>query len=181
MLTMSQAEEAQRRAGAMLTQAGIVLAPGELEAIEVDDFGFGQLDEIGLQSLVYVSTSRVCAKELVLFPEQTCPEHRHPPHRGPGKEETYRCRSGLVYVYIEGEPTPEPACRPPRADLGVYMAWHEVVLRPAEQLSLEPNVLHWLHAGPEGAVVSEFATACPPGVDIFTDPAVEPETTVVRD
>lgn len=181
MLTMSQVAHARRAAGVMLGQAGIVLGPGELETVEVDDFGFSRLDEIGLQSLVYVSTARMCAKELVLFPGQTCPEHRHPPHRGPGKEETYRCRRGLVYVYAEGEPTPDPACRPPRAELGVFTAWHEVVLRPGEQLSLAPNVLHWLHAGPEGAVVSEFATACPPGVDIFTDPAVEPETTVVPD
>ncbi len=46
--------------------------------------------------LVYVNTDRYCAKELVLYPGQTCPEHRHPPFDGtPGKEETFRCRRGL--------------------------------------------------------------------------------------
>ena len=38
------------------------------------------------QILVYVNTDRVCAKELVLFPGQLCPEHRHPPVGGdPGQ------------------------------------------------------------------------------------------------
>ena len=70
----------------MLAEAGIVLTPAERQAIEVTDFGLGRLEEIGLQLVVYVNTERVCAKELVLFAGQTCPEHRHPPvGGGPGK------------------------------------------------------------------------------------------------
>ena len=97
-----------------LADAGIVLTPAERKAIEVADFGLSRLDEIGLEIVVYVNTERVCAKELVLFPRQTCPEHRHPPvGESPGKEETFRCRSGVVYLYVEGAPTANPACRPP--------------------------------------------------------------------
>src|SRR6185437_11532858 len=49
---------------------------------------------------------RCCAKELVLFPGQTCPEHRHPPlgPDKPGKEETFRCRWGTVYLYVARAP-----------------------------------------------------------------------------
>ena len=36
--------------------------------------------------LVYVNTDRYCAKELVLYPGQECPEHRHPPFGGPAGE-----------------------------------------------------------------------------------------------
>ena len=71
--------EARERAAAMLADAGIVLTAAESAAIEVADFGLGRLEETGLQIVVYVNTERVCAKELVLFPYQTCPEHRHPP------------------------------------------------------------------------------------------------------
>jgi D-lyxose ketol-isomerase len=182
VLTESQVRTARARTAATLEEAGFALTAAERDAIEIDDFGFSDLERIGLQSVVYVNTQRVCAKELVLFPGQTCPEHRHPPFGdNPGKEETYRCRTGLVYLYVAGEPTPAPACRPPRDDLGVYTARHEVVLRPGDQHSLPPNVPHWLQAGPEGAIVSEFATHCPPGVDVFTDPEVEPETTIVPD
>ena len=87
-----------------------MLAEEERAAIEVADFGLSRLREIGLQLLVYVNTDRYCAKELVLYPGQTCPEHRHPPFDGtPGKEETFRCRRGLVQLYVEGEGARAPA------------------------------------------------------------------------
>jgi len=67
-----------------LERAGVILRPDEKKAIEVADFGLGveSLARLGLEILVYVNTDRVCAKELVLFPRQTCPEHRHPPIDG---------------------------------------------------------------------------------------------------
>src|SRR5512133_4110085 len=105
----------------MLVEAGIVLTPHERENIEIVDFGLGRLDEIGLQIVVYVNTDRVCAKELVLFPHQRCPEHRHPPvDGGPGKEETFRCRWGEVYLYVPGEPALHPKARPPKGREHTY-------------------------------------------------------------
>jgi len=141
--------EARKRAAAMLAGAGIVLTPAERDAIEVADFGLGRLDEIGLQIVVYVNTERVCAKELVLFPHQTCPEHRHPPVDGdPGKEETFRVRRGEVRLNVAG---------------------HEVVLRAGEQYTIPPDTLHWFRAGDEGAIVSEFSTRSRDESDVFTD------------
>ena len=145
--------EARERAAAMLTEAGIVLTGEEREQIEVADFGLGRLDEIGLQLVVYVNTERVCAKELVLFPGQTCPEHRHPPVAGePGKEETFRCRTGSVHLHVEGH--------------------DEIVLGPGEQFTIMPDTLHWFRAGDEGAIVSEFSTRSRDETDIFTDPSI---------
>ena len=92
---MNQAaiEEARRRAQDYLNRAGIVLTDEEAANIEVADFGLGEFMETGLQLVTYVNTQRVCAKELVLFPRQTCPEHKHPPIGGdPGKEETLPLR-----------------------------------------------------------------------------------------
>jgi D-lyxose ketol-isomerase len=142
--------EARERAAAMLSDAGIVLSPAEREAIEVADFGLGRLEEIGLQLVVYVNTERVGAKELVLFPLQTCPEHRHPPFDGtPGKEETFRCRCGTVHLHVEGQ--------------------DELVLLPGDQSTIPPDTLHWFRAGPEGAVVSEFSTQSRDELDVFSD------------
>ena len=147
------AAEARERTAAMLAEAGIVLTPAERERIEVADFGLGRLDEIGLQLITYVNTERVCAKELVLFPRQTCPEHRHPPVDGrPGKEETFRCRHGNVYLHVEG--------------------FEEIVLQPGEQFTIEPDTLHWFQAGDAGAVVSEFSTQSRDEADVFTDPRI---------
>src|SRR5947207_14690998 len=106
--------------------------------MEIADFARGRLDEVGLQIVVYVNTDRVCAKELVLFPHQRCPEHRHPPVDGdPGKEETFRVRRGAVHLHVEGT--------------------GENVLGPGEQYTIPPNTLHWLEAGDHGAIHPEFS------------------------
>jgi D-lyxose ketol-isomerase len=145
--------EARERAAAMLDAAGIVLTPDEREQIEIADFGLGRLDEIGLQIVVYVNTDRVCAKELVLFPHQRCPEHRHPPFEGePGKEETFRVRGGLVHLHVEGA--------------------GDIVLGPGDQYTIAPDTLHSFEAGDEGAIVSEFSTTSRDGLDVFTDPRI---------
>jgi D-lyxose ketol-isomerase len=141
MITRGERDEAQRYAAERLGEVGIVLTAEERRSIEVADMGLGRLQETGLQLLVYVNTERCCAKELVLYPGQTCPEHRHPPFEGtPGKEETLRCRRGPVYLYVDGEPTPKPACEPPQ---GAYTVRHELVLRPGEQYTIPPDTLHW--------------------------------------
>jgi D-lyxose ketol-isomerase len=181
VLTRAELSAARERAAAVLAESGIVLTPVERENIEVADFGLSELDEIGLQIVVYVNTERVCAKELVLFPRQTCPEHRHPPHDGsPGKEETFRCRSGVVYLYVEGAPAASPACRAPASGTDAFTVWHEIELRPGEQHTIAPDVLHWFQAGDDGAVVSEFSTMSVDHLDVFTDVRIGRET-VVRD
>lgn len=180
MLTRKQFKEAQRRALEYLDKAQIALRPDERENIEVADFGLGQLEETGLELVVYVNTDRCCAKELVLFPRQTCPEHRHPPVEGePGKEETFRCRWGEVYLYVPGDPAPNPKARPPKGREKYYTVWHEIILKPGDQYTLSPDTLHWFQAGDEGAIVSEFSTKSRDEFDIFTDPDIERETKVV--
>jgi D-lyxose ketol-isomerase len=145
--------EARERAAVMLEAAGIVLTPSERADIEVADFGLGRLEKIGLQIVVYVNTERVCAKELVLFAGQTCPEHRHPPvGDDPGKEETFRCRQGVVHLHVEGA--------------------GEIVLQPGDQFTIPPDTLHWFRAGDEGAIVTEFSTRSRDELDVFTDPQI---------
>jgi D-lyxose ketol-isomerase len=161
LITPQEQQEAQAYAAERLAAAGIALTDSERASIEVADFGLSRLRETGLQLLVYVNTERYCAKELVLYPGQTCPEHRHPPFDGsPGKEETFRCRAGVVHLYVAGR---------------------EVALRPGDQFTIPPDTLHWFQAGPEGAVVTEFSSASRDDLDVFTDPAVRRETVVGRE
>ena len=158
MITREEQRAAQDYAAAELAACGIVLTDAERDAIEVADFGLSRLREQGLIVLVYVNTDRYCAKELVLYPGQTCPEHRHPPFDGgPGKEETFRCRRGLVTLSVDGR---------------------ELVLRPGGQFTIPPDTLHSFTAGPEGAVVSEFSSTSRDDLDVFTDPQVRRETVV---
>jgi D-lyxose ketol-isomerase len=175
-MTLTRTEVEQMRACtiAYLDRAGIILRPEERAAIEVADFGLGDLVRTGLQLVVYINTPRYCAKELVVFPRQTCPEHRHPPTDtgNPGKQETLRCRWGTVYLYVEGAPAASPHCRPPAGDEAYYTVWHELLLRPGDQYTIPPDTRHWFQAGDEGAIVSEFSSMSRDEADIFTDPRI---------
>jgi D-lyxose ketol-isomerase len=179
-MTRQEFTRRQRETADLFSRAHIVVTPMEREAIEIADFGLGTFEATGLGILVYVNTDRVCAKELALLPGQTCPEHRHPDVAGkPGKEETFRCRWGTVYLYVPGAPAPKPLGKPPAGREKTYTVWHEIVLRPGDQYTLMPDTWHWFQGGPEGAVVSEFSTRSTDEADVFTDPAIRraPEVT----
>ncbi len=167
-------EKCRQRALEFYEKAHIVLTEKEKENLEVADFGLNDVDATGLEIVTYVNTEKCCAKEMVLFPHQTCPEHRHKPLGDyPGKEETFRVRYGTVYLYVEGEPVANPAVQPPAGSKDFYTVWHEIILHPGEQYTLYPNTKHWFQSGSEGAVVSEFSTKSYDEYDIFTDPNIQ--------
>src|SRR4030042_2106283 len=106
---------ARKRAARMLKEAHIAITHREEENIEISDFGLGDLDNVGLLVVTYENNDRYCAKAIVLLPRQICPEHRHPPvgEKNAGKQETFRCRWGEVFLYVPGEPTLNPRARIP--------------------------------------------------------------------
>ena len=172
---------ARQRAAEMLSQAGVVLTAAEQEEIEVADFGLGKLDRIGLQIVTYVNTDRYCVKELVMFPRQTCPEHRHPPVGGePGKMETLRCRWGKAWLYTEGDVAADLRARLPVGGEPHYTVFHEIELVPGSQYTIPPNTLHWFQAGDEGALLSSFSSASRDHGDVFTDPRVDRVTKIAE-
>ena len=174
MIKRSEVRKAQARAAEMLADVGIELTAEERENIEVAELGLGELERTGLELVVYVNTDRYCAKELVLFPGQTCPEHRHPPVFGePGKMETFRCRWGKVWLYVDGEPTPEIQAQVPEGSEEYYTVFREIELNPGQQYTIPPDTLHWFQAADEGAIVSEFSSTSRDEFDIFTDPRIK--------
>lgn len=174
-MNQSTITNARLRTLKMLGQAKIVLTKTEEESIEIADLGVDDLENVGLEIVQYINNERYCAKELVQFPWQICLEHRHPrvSETNPGKMETFRCRWGEVYLYAEGDPTPNPKARVPETYLPHLTSWNEVVLLPGEQYTIPKNTLHWFQAGPEGCVVSEFSSPSTDENDIFTDPRVQ--------
>jgi D-lyxose ketol-isomerase len=160
-------------ASELLRGAGILITPEAQQRMEVADFGLGDLAKTGLQILTYVNTERVCAKELIMIPGQTCPEHWHPTIGGvPGKEETFRCRWGSVSLYVPGERPDAPRCLPPPGSEAYYTVGHEIHLEPGEQYTIHPDTPHWFQAGPRGAIVSEFSTRSTDETDVFRDPRI---------
>ncbi|WP_394917155.1 D-lyxose/D-mannose family sugar isomerase [uncultured Robinsoniella sp.] len=167
-------QEVKEQALKYYKEANIVLTPEEVERIEVADFGLNDIYRIGLESVVYINTDRCCAKEMVLLPHQTCPEHLHPSvgYNYEGKEETFRCRKGEVYLYVEGVPTEDIKAKLLPEQPG-FTVFHEICLKEGEQYTLYPNTRHWFQAGREGAVISEFSTHCYDEYDIFTDDRIK--------
>lgn len=174
MLTKSDYEKFSKEAEKYLEKAGIAITEEERSRIEVAEYELGCIEKIGLELVVYVNTDRCCAKELVLLPGQTCPEHRHPEINGEaGKEETFRCRYGKVYLYVEGEGPDKIQGKLPEGNEQYFTCRKEIVLNPGEQYTIMPNTLHWFQAGEEGAVVSEFSTKSRDEYDIYTDPRID--------
>ena len=180
-MTKDEVKKRQDEAMKLFDKAGIFVTEKEKSQIEIADFRLNQYEQTGLGVLVYVNTERCCAKELAMLPHQTCPEHLHPPVGDyPGKEETFRCRWGTVYLYVSGEKTDSPKCDAPADKKNAYTAWHEIVLNTGEQYTLKPQTLHWFQAGEKGAVVSEFSTRSLDEHDIFTDKEIKRDTEIVE-
>ncbi len=187
MIKRSEVRVAQAKAAAMLDAIGIAMTPTERAYIEIAEFGLNDFYSQGLALITYVNTDRYCGKELIMFPRQTCPQHRHPritadmkdadppapPQGDPGKMETFRCRSGVVYLYVEGKAADPIAAVVPAESADYYTVFHEVVLRPGDQYTIPPNTWHWFQAGDEGCVVSEFSSTSRDPFDEFTDPNIK--------
>lgn len=177
MITKKEYREYTERTLEFFKKAGIVITEEEAKKVEIADFGLSDLQHVGLQLVVYVNTDKVCAKEMVLLPGQTCPEHIHTDgvdEKGvpfSGKEETFRVRKGVCYLYVSGEGRKEDikATLPP-TEVTVF---HEIVLHEGEQYTLRPNTWHWFQAGKEGAIISEFSTTSRDEYDLFRDKRIE--------
>ena len=178
MITRRQCQAAKEKAAEMIRRAGIVVTEQEVAGIEVADFGLSNLDTEGAQMLTLVATDRFGAKLLVLLPNQTLPEHWHPPvGDDPGKEETVRVIAGTMYCHVPGPETVREGSIP-QGKGDCYTARQAIVMKPGDQLTLEPGRKHWLRAGEEGAVGYSFSTTVRDILDEFTDPAIERVTEV---
>jgi D-lyxose ketol-isomerase len=174
MITKKTQKELISKSLKLLKKAHITITSEEAKNLETADFGLSQPESTGLQLIIYVNTKCCCAKELILLPHQTCPQHKHPSVDGKmGKEETFRCRWGKVFLYVRGKPTAKPGCKPPKGSEKYYTIRHQIVLNPGQQYTLPPNTWHWFQAGPQGAVVSEFSTTSRDQFDIFLDPRIK--------
>jgi D-lyxose ketol-isomerase len=169
MLTKAHYAAAQSRAAAMIRESGICVTDEEAQKVEVADFGLGRLDKEGAQILTLVATDRIAVKVVVLFPGQTLPEHWHPRvGEDPGKEETVRIISGTVRFYIPGDDSMKEGIVPPGQE-DVYTMHHELILKPGDQITLQPGTKHWFQAAEAGAVMYSFSTIARDVLDRFTD------------
>ena len=172
MITRAEQKKARERAAQMIAQAGLRISDEEKNKIDVVDFGLSRLEIEGVQVLTWVQTDRISVKVLAMLPNQTEPEHWHPPvGEDPGKEETIRVVSGTVYFYVQGENTLKQGFLV-RGKEKYYTLRHEIVLKPGDQITFQPGEKHWFQARDDGAVMYSFSSVARDALDQFTDPDI---------
>ena len=172
MITRAEQKAAQERAAQMIAEAGIRITEEERKKIEVVDFGLSRLEIEGVQVLTMVQTDRISVKVLAMLPNQTEPEHWHPPvGEDPGKEETIRVVAGTVYFYVQGENTLKQGFLVKGKEKH-YTLRHEIILKPGDQITFQPGEKHWFQARDEGAVMYSFSSVARDALDQFTDPDI---------
>ena len=172
MITKAEQKRARERAAQMIAQSGIRITEEEKNKIDVVDFGLSHLEIEGVQVLTLVQTERISVKVLAMLPNQTEPEHWHPPvGDDPGKEETIRVVSGTVYFYVQGENTFKHGFLV-KGKEEYYTLRHEIILRPGDQITFQPGEKHWFQALDDGAVMYSFSSVARDALDQFTDPEI---------
>ena len=180
MITSAQQKAAQQQAVKMIRQTGMTITDAEADSIEVVDFGLSNLEKEGVQVLTLVQSERISVKVLVMLPNQTEPEHWHPPvDDDPGKEETIRVIAGTVYFYVAGEDSLQEGFIVEGKD-DCYTMRKEIIMMPGDQLTLAPGEKHWFQARDDGAVMYSFSTIARDALDRFTDPDIVRITKVVE-
>jgi D-lyxose ketol-isomerase len=181
MITKAEQKKARERTAQMIAQSGIRITEEEKNRIEVVDFGLSHLDIEGVQVLTLVQTERISVKVLAMLPNQTEPEHWHPPvGDDPGKEETIRVVSGTVYFYVQGENTFKQGFLV-KGKERYYTLMHEIILKPGDQITFQPGEKHWFQAREDGAVMYSFSSVARDVLDQFTDPNIVRTVKVVEE
>ena len=145
----------------MFDHYGIPFTPFLEQNFWVADFGLGDFENVGMGGVFWINNPeyRYFGHEIYLLPSQMIVEHYHVPSPGyPAKHESWQVRAGSVYNFGIGDPTPCPPALPEsQRDYIPVHNFHEMHVGDISALKqLESR--HFLMAGPEGAVVTEYGT-----------------------
>lgn len=125
------------------------------------DFGLGDFENTGMGGIFWVNDAehQYFAHEIYLLPGQMIPEHRHvPTAKFPAKFESWMVQKGWCYNFSEvGEATPG-APEVPESQKPTTISKNFVRQNSGELVHLkQTETFHFLYAGDEGAIVSEYA------------------------
>lgn len=124
------------------------------------DFGLGDFENCGMGGIFWVNDKDhgYFAHEIYLLPGQMIPEHKHVATDQPAKFESWMVAKGDCYNFSEvGDPTPgAPAV--PASQAASTISKNAVKQNPGEIIHLKKEgTWHFLYAGDQGAIVSEYA------------------------
>jgi D-lyxose ketol-isomerase len=126
------------------------------------DFGLQDFAHVGMAGIFWLNRQdyNYFGHEIYLLPGQMIPEHCHQPtDKGAAKMESWQPRRGMIYTFGEGEPTPEFLGKIPESQRALIKSKHCTPLGVDELGDLNRlTAWHFMVAGPEGALVTEYGT-----------------------
>jgi len=126
------------------------------------DFGLGDFVNVGMGGIFWCNDSKhgYFGHEIFLLPGQMIVEHAHmaTPQAKP-KMEAWLVRHGSVYLFGEGEEIKPCPVELPASQAKFITARRCRFLKAGEIAALDrPEAKHFMVAGPDGAIVTEFGT-----------------------
>ncbi|MBI9018675.1 MAG: hypothetical protein JEZ07_15585 [Phycisphaerae bacterium] len=125
------------------------------------DFGLKNFSECGMAGIFWCNDyeDRYFGHEIYLLPGQMIVEHRHMKTEKAGpKMEAWQVRHGSIWTFGEGEESPEFAKLCPPIHKNIAKARNVTELKPGMLNKLDvAETWHFMLAGPEGAIVTEYA------------------------
>jgi hypothetical protein len=114
--------------------------------------------------------------DIYLLPGQMIAEHAHLETKaGAAKMESWHTRYGMVYLFGEGDETKPLPVTLPASQVKYGTCKHCEPLQLGEVRDLNRlTAKHFMMAGPEGAIVTEYATYHDGDGLRFTDPNAKP-------
>jgi len=154
---------------------GVIYNDAMKPLLWITDFELGDFENVGMGGVIWVNDvdHGYFGHDIYLLPNQMIAEHRHVPTDQPAKFESWQVRHGMVYNFSIGEETPHAPLLP-ESQKDFITARQFVKQYPNDVVHLkEVETPHFLLAGPEGAIVAEFACYHDGNGLRFTNPTVE--------
>lgn len=126
------------------------------------DFGLGDFENCGMGGIFWVndSVNGYFSHDIYLLPGQMIPEHKHVKTAFPAKMESWMVRNGWCYNFSEVGTTAEHAPALPSSQQATTVSKNFVKQQVGELVHLADagaETWHFLMAGPDGAIVHEYA------------------------
>jgi hypothetical protein len=157
-----QADKAKEAYFDMFRRFGYPISETLRSGIWALDFQLGDFANVGMAGIFWLNRQDYgyFGHEIYLLPGQMIPEHQHlATDKGPAKMESWQPRHGMVYTFGEGEPTPEFLAKIPASQRDIVKSRHCKPLKIDEVGDLNRReAWHFMVAGPEGALVTEYGT-----------------------
>jgi len=140
----------------------------------VQDFALGKFIEVGMAGIFWINDKegKYLGHEIYLLPGQMLPEHWHVKTDDvPAKAEAWQLRYGAVTLFGEGDPSPEFDKIVPAGEKEWTTVKHATVLALGDIAPLvRVETRHFMVAGPEGCIVTEYASYHEGAAIRFTNP-----------